>query len=147
MTVAPIRRELMVAAAPDTAFELFTAHLGAWWPLAEHSVQGAAATVSFEADGRIVERGPGGASDCWGEVITWNPPGEVSFTWHPGSRGAGTTITVTFEPRGGGTLVVLCHAGWEALAEPEAVRAEYDHGWPTVLDRYAAHVAEEHAPA
>ena len=34
-TVPPIRREILVDADPDTAFEVFTAGLGQWWPLAE----------------------------------------------------------------------------------------------------------------
>jgi hypothetical protein len=27
-------------------------------------------------------------------------------------------------------------------ADPAAARAEYDHGWPLVLGRYQAHVAD-----
>jgi hypothetical protein len=29
--VAPIRRSVEVKATPDTAFALFTVHIGAWW--------------------------------------------------------------------------------------------------------------------
>ena len=46
--VAPVRREIRVACDVDTAFELFTAHIGTWWPLGTHSVFGARASVAFE---------------------------------------------------------------------------------------------------
>ena len=49
MTALPaIRREVVVAAPADTAFALFTAHIGAWWPAEEYSVFGGAGTVAFE---------------------------------------------------------------------------------------------------
>ena len=50
---------------------------------------------------------------------------------------------VTFAAAGAGsgrTLVRVEHAGWDALDDPAATRAEYDHGWPLVLDRYQEHV-------
>ena len=34
----PIRREILVNADPQTAFEVFTARLGRWWPVADKSV-------------------------------------------------------------------------------------------------------------
>jgi hypothetical protein len=39
-TVPPIRREIVVDADPDAAFEVFTAGIGQWWPLEEKSVHG-----------------------------------------------------------------------------------------------------------
>ena len=51
---APVRREALVAAAPDRAFELFTAHIGSWWPRPDYSVFEHDNDVAFE-DGRLVE--------------------------------------------------------------------------------------------
>ena len=36
--VPPLRREVIVAADRDLAFRVFTERIGAWWPLAGHSV-------------------------------------------------------------------------------------------------------------
>jgi hypothetical protein len=41
MTLAPIRREILVSPLPDRAFALFTSHIGRWWPLRDFSVSGA----------------------------------------------------------------------------------------------------------
>ena len=40
MTLAALRREILVAAPPPRTFELFTGRIGSWWPLATYSVFG-----------------------------------------------------------------------------------------------------------
>ena len=134
--VAPVRREVRVQCDPDTAFELFTAHLGAWWPLGTHSVFGARGSVAFE-DGVVVER-RGSDQAVWGTVLRWDRPVGFAMTWHPGQGPErATEVAVDFAVDGDGTLVTLTHTGWERLAEPEAARAEYDGGWPLVLAQLA----------
>jgi len=141
-TVPPIRREILVDADPDTAFEVFTARIARWWPMAEHSVYGAGATVTFEG-GQIVERAPDGATSLWGTVTRWEPPGAVAFSWHPGhAPDRASNVEVTFTAAAGQTLVTLEHAGWEVFADPDAARAEYNQGWPTVLDRYREYASQ-----
>ena len=137
--VAPIRREVRVQCDTDTAFELFTAHLGAWWPVGTHSVFGARGSVAFE-DGVVVERrGPDQA--VWGTVLRSERPVGFAMTWHPGhGPERATEVAVDFAADGDGTLVTLTHTGWEGLAEPEAARAEYDRGWPLVLAQLARRV-------
>ena len=73
----------------------------------------------------------------WGTVTRWEPPTAVAFTWHPGQPAERAShVEVTFAAADGQTLVTLEHAGWEVFADPAAARAEYDQGWPVVLDRY-----------
>jgi uncharacterized protein YciI len=135
--VPPIRREILVDADPVTAFAVFTERLGRWWPLAELSVYGADATVAF-TDGQIIERSADGRAAVWGNVTRWEPPEAVAFSWHPGQPAERAShVEVTFAAAAAGqTRVRLEHSGWEAFADPAAARAEYDHGWPMVLDRY-----------
>lgn len=133
----PIRRELVVDLDRDRAFELFTAGIGAWWPLATHSVFGAGASVSF-TDDKLVEK-LGEQSAVWGEVVQWQPGALLVIRWHAGqSEAQSTRVSVTFAEQGEQTLVVLEHSDWEARDDPAAVRGEYDQGWPTVLGCYVA---------
>jgi uncharacterized protein YciI len=135
-TVPPIRREILVDTDPVTAFEVFTARIGLWWPLAELSVYGAGATVTF-TDGQVIERSADGHTAVWGTVTRWEPPGAVVFTWHPAQPAERAShVEVTFAAAAEQTLVTLEHVGWDAFADPAAAREEYDHGWPMVLDRY-----------
>jgi uncharacterized protein YciI len=132
-----------VDADPATAFDVFTARLGRWWPLAELSVYGDGAAVSF-AGGQIIESAADGRAAVWGTVTRWEPPDAVAFTWHPGQPAEHAShVEVTFAAAAGQTLVTVEHAGWEVFADPAAAREEYDHGWPMVLDRYGDAVAEQ----
>jgi uncharacterized protein YndB with AHSA1/START domain/uncharacterized protein YciI len=140
-SVPPIRREILVDADPAVAFDVFTGAIGQWWPLDEKSVHGKGATVAFD-EGRLIEHSADGEAAVWGTVTRWEPPEAVAFTWHPGrSAERASHVTVTFAAAGGQTLVRLEHAGWEAFADQAAARAEYDQGWPLVLDCYREHVS------
>jgi uncharacterized protein YciI len=149
--VPPIRREIIVDADPDTAFEAFTARIGRWWPLGEFSVHGPGSLVEFAGE-KLIERSAGGEVAIWGTVTTWSPPGTLAFTWHPGQEaGQASHVRVTFTAIGSQTRVQLEHSGWEVFDEPAAARAEYDKGWPQVLERFAddlaATPAMQEAPA
>jgi len=135
-TVPPIRREVLVDAGPAVAFEVFTSRIGLWWPIADKSVFGAGGTVAF-AGGQIIEQSADGQRVVWGTVTRWEPPAGVAFTWHPGyGPERASHVEVTFAAAGPQTLVTVTHAGWDVSADPAAARAEYDHGWPVVLDHY-----------
>lgn len=138
MSLPPLRREVVVACDPATAFRLWTEQIGTWWPLARFSCFGADAHVAFEGD-RIVETGPNGDRAEWGTVTARRAPDLLTFTWHPGYEAArATTVTVTFTPAPDGkTLVTLVHEGWEAQSDPTGARASYADGWVTVLGHLA----------
>jgi len=143
--VPPLRREVLVAAHRDLAFRVFTERIGAWWPLAEHSVHGRGSTVGFVEPGlgaRIVETRAGAADATWGTVTRWEPGVAIAFTWHPGhGHDAASRVLVNFTEVDGGTLVTLEHSGWEAFGDRAAeARTSYENGWPVVLTAYAAGV-------
>jgi uncharacterized protein YndB with AHSA1/START domain len=136
-TTPPVVRTTSVSCPPDEAFEIFTQQMGQWWPLPTHSVFGAeSTTVAFE-QGQILERSADGRTCLWGEVVSWDPPDSLSFTWHPGrSADERTEVTVTFRAESGATRVELVHHGWDLLgADAVERRADYasDDGWTSVL--------------
>jgi uncharacterized protein YndB with AHSA1/START domain/uncharacterized protein YciI len=134
----PIRRQVVVPAAAEVAFDVFTNEIGRWWPVGEFSVHGDGADVGFR-DGRVVERGPDGAEVLWGTVLEWQRPHRLRLTWHPGAGAdQASEVEVSFAPVvEGQTLVTVEHRGWERLPDPAAARKEYDQGWPQVLEAYA----------
>jgi uncharacterized protein YndB with AHSA1/START domain/uncharacterized protein YciI len=132
----PVRREILVDAGPDAAFEIFTAGLGRWWPLAAGFGVYLDGTVAF-AGGQIIERSAAGRRVVWGTVTRWEPPDAVAFTWHPGYEPERAShVEVTFTAAGEQTLVSLTHSGWEVFADPAASRSGYEQGWPKVLGEY-----------
>lgn len=146
--IPPIRREIIVELDTRRAFELFTARIGEWWPVDRLSVFGDGASVAFEGDELVEALGDQRAS--WGRVTEWIPGERVSFSWHPGAPAEQPTsrVSVMFRAEGDGTRVILEHSGWEAYADPEGTRREYDQGWPTVLELYAqAAAGQSEVPA
>ncbi|MEV6417490.1 SRPBCC domain-containing protein [Kribbella sp. NPDC051718] len=143
MSIAPVVKRVVVQTTQERAFDLFTKHLGAWWPLKSHSIgEDKATTVELEGavGGRIVEYGEDGPLGYWGTVSDWDPPNSLSFTWHPGSdpKQAGS-ITVSFTPLDDGTAVELVHSGWERRPDGAEAREGYNTGWDYVLDFYVSH--------
>jgi uncharacterized protein YndB with AHSA1/START domain len=91
----------------------------------------------------IVEAEPHTAFTVFTDGIgRWEPPTAVAFIWHPGRAAQQAShVEVTFKPaETGRTLVTLVHSGWEGYEDPAAARADYDQGWPIVLDRYGTAV-------
>ncbi len=145
----PVVRTIEVAAPPARAFEIFTAHMGDWWPLRTHSVHGADA-VTVRVDGRVggdvVERSRTGETCTWGTVLTWEPGVEVAFRWHPGGTPQrATRVRIRFEPSAVGTRVVLVHDGWQARPDADAARDRYESGWEPVLAALADRVGDRAA--
>jgi uncharacterized protein YndB with AHSA1/START domain len=135
-----IRRSVTVDASLEQAFQVFTERMGDWWPIKRYSVhENEAEVVGMEPrlGGAVFERWREG-TESWGEILVWEPPQRIAFSWHPGSDPAtATEVEVVFAAEGGRTRVELEHRGWERLGEraPE-VRAGYAEGWQAVLERY-----------
>jgi uncharacterized protein YndB with AHSA1/START domain len=91
-----------------------------------------------QVGGRVYETHTDGSTSDWGRVTVWEPPGRISFTWHPGREADdGQLVEVTFTAEESGTRLELVHSGWERLGERGAsVRDGYDDGWDMVLARF-----------
>lgn len=144
--IEPVRKQLKVGLRVQQAFELFTAGMGKWWPLATHSVgEEQAETCFFErwVGGRIVEVLKDGTQSEWGRVLVWEPFYKVSFSWYPGrAPDTAQEVTVTFSEIPGGSLVELVHVGWETLGKVgQARRDGYETGWDVVLAKYIIEAA------
>jgi len=140
--IEPVRKTVTVPASPQRAFELFTAGISEWWPLATHSVgQDQAAGVVFGegVGGEITESLADGTASVWGTVTRWEPPRLVAYTWHAGTPAAeASSVEVTFTPGGPGeTVVQLVHSGWEQRPDGAQARAGYETGWDPVIASYA----------
>lgn len=76
-----------------------------------------------------------------GEVVIYDPPRELAFTWRETEVGgeswpAYTTVRITLEPISEGTLVTLLHEGFENLpaAIAQAQYEGYQRGWEMLHD-------------
>ncbi|MFB9239792.1 SRPBCC family protein [Plantactinospora siamensis] len=145
-----VRTSVRVDAAPEHAFEVFTAGMDRWWTRAHHVQKGELKEIGVEprAGGRLWEENDAGDVCTWGRVLTWDPPRTFAFSWLigpnwqiPAEDAAGSRVTVTFTPTDTGTLVELVHDGFEVHGPGwEGVRGGVgsDGGWPAGLRQFAA---------
>ena len=140
--IPPIKRSVSVSWDQQTSFRRFTAEFGNWWPSRSHSVGGERVRkIVFETQvgGCIYEEHNDGRRFQWGQVVTWEPPRLVKFTWHP-SRDSTTAqeVEIKFVAEEGGTRVELTSTGWERWGRgARLARRGYDKGWAYILNIWA----------
>ena len=127
--IEPLRNEVRIAAPPEVVFGYFTdpARIVNWMGVAALLDPRPGGTFRIEANGRDV---------VIGEYVEVEPPHRVVFTWgfeNPErTTGAGSsTVEVTLERDGDGTLLTLLH---HDLGEP-AQREAHAGGWEHYLAR------------
>jgi hypothetical protein len=154
ITIAPVRKSIVVAASPDLAFEVFTKGIDRWWPKTHGIGKTPLRESIFEpfVGGRWYTRHEDGEEAVIGHVRIWKPAEqvvvswEISADWKPDSRIAlASEVDVRFTALdGGSTRVDLEHRNFERMPDPggERMRREVDGGWPAILDLYAKAVAD-----
>ena len=140
--LSPIVKTIEVDRPQDEAFDLFTARMAQWWPLASHSVGGADADwcgIEAHVGGHVLERTKSGDEHVWGTVTAWQPPHRIAFTWHPGQPAdPHTEVEIRFTAIADNrTRVELEHRNWEAIgARAHEVHKNYVAGWDVVLGEH-----------
>ena len=129
-----IERELRIEAPPETVFDFWTdpVRLATWM----------GRDVQFEArPGGAVRIDYNGEDVMLGSVVSLERPRRLVFTWGWQKPGDATppgasTVEVTIEPDGTGSLLRLRHSG----LVPEAI-AGHTEGWDYFLGRLVSAVA------
>lgn len=144
-----VAKTVTVAAPIDIAFEVFTARISAWWPMASHHIgeaDCAAVVIEPRVGGRWFERGVDGTECLWGEVLAWAPPHRVCLAWRLSAEWKHdpallTEVDVRFAAVDAGTTRVdLEHRGLAAYGEHAAMMVQTfgsPNGWTGMLDHYA----------
>jgi uncharacterized protein YndB with AHSA1/START domain len=146
ITPAPIRKSVHVKAAPDRAFDVFTAGASRWW-LKTHSISATKSPIKDviiepRVGGRWFERGEDGSECEWGKVLAWEPPARLLLAWQINGEFKYdptliTEVEVRFTPADSGTLVELEHRLIERMGARGAGMVEaFTRGWGLLLDSY-----------
>jgi uncharacterized protein YndB with AHSA1/START domain len=148
-----VRTSIVVEAAPERAFTVFTAEMGTWWPPEHHLLEAELSETVFEprVGGRIYDKGVDGSECTWARVLAYEPPDRVVFSWDIGldwkietEHARTSEVELRFVPDGPErTRVELEHRhlerhgeGWEAMRD--AVGSP--QGWGVGMRRFAAYV-------
>jgi uncharacterized protein YndB with AHSA1/START domain len=146
-----IRHNVVVNAALDRAFRVFTEQFGDFKPREHNLMSVPIAETVFEprVGGHIYDRGEDGTVCKWATIVAYEPPNRVVFTWNIGPTWQVETdlirtseVEVRFSAESAErTRVELEHRhierhgeGWESVA----AGVGGDAGWPLYLKRYVS---------
>ena len=145
LTVAPVRKTIVVNASQARAFDVFTAKFGAWWPKSHHIAKVEMDNVYIEPrqGGRWYEKGVDGSECDWGKVLSWEPPNRVVLSWHLNGKfeldeSVESAVDVRFIAESPTTTRIELEHRVTAV-DAEEIRAAVDSpgGWSGLLAMYA----------
>jgi uncharacterized protein YndB with AHSA1/START domain len=152
VTIAPVRKSILVKATPERAFDVFARSFDTWWPRSHHIGKSdmKAGIMEPRPGGRWYEIGEDGVECDWGQVIAWEPPDRLVLAWHLNGSfqynpDIASEVEIRFIAEGDATRVELEHRNLEALGQEDGERAraavDSPNGWSTLLELFAARVA------
>jgi uncharacterized protein YndB with AHSA1/START domain len=155
-TSSVVHKQIVVEAAQERAFTVFTENFGDFKPREHNIMQSPIARTVFEprVGGHIVDVADDGSECRWARVLAYEPHDRVVFSWDIGPDWQIVTdpenaseVEVRFIAESPGrTRVELEHRfidrhgpGWEDVRDGVGT----DQGWPLYLERYAALFADQ----
>lgn len=133
-----------LAAPTDQVFDLFTNHIGRWWPIAGRFADGTARKIVIEpfAHGRFYEGHRGKPDELWGRVAahvtsrTLIIDLELDPDFLP-TEAPRTSVEIFFMPRiDGGTHLTIVHADLHRFPTQARARERFAVGWRHILDAF-----------
>jgi uncharacterized protein YndB with AHSA1/START domain len=125
--------------SPERALAAFTdpATLAEWW--------GGELTTNLTRGGPYIVRFPRLGRAMTGEILGYEPPSHLEFTWswegEPTETRRTVLVTVTGETANGGTELAVTHGPHGDDAAERTARTEHREGWEYFLPRLAALVS------
>lgn len=153
-----VRKVMNVNAPPEVAWQVFTAKMGSWWPLAMYKIGVAKAidvVIEPKVGGRWYELGEDGSTCDWGHVRLWEPQVRLILTWDIDADwqydpALNTEIEVRFIPDGkNATRIELEHSHFDRYGpRRDEMRAIFDSqgNWGKVLAMFASVAEAEGKP-
>jgi uncharacterized protein YndB with AHSA1/START domain len=137
-----VLKSIVVERGVEPTFRAWTESIHAWWPAGHSRSRDPRTQVIIEGrlGGRFFERSSEGVEYEWGQVVAWEPPFRVAFTWYLGSDAERPTrVVVSFVALGERrTRIELEHRGPEHIGELwPARKGIFSANWDVVLAAFA----------
>ena len=143
----PVEKSIAVRCSVAHAFRVFTERIDLWWPPSHRKDPASVLFLEAGEGGRFGERLPGGDERILGQVLVWEPPERLVYSWWPGAIDAPTRVEVRFGAEAEATRVEVRHTiGESGLGDGWPSRAAiFTRAWDQVLSAFAAATEEQRA--
>lgn len=150
MSLTKINKELQVEASQETAFNVFTRNMDAWWPKTHHvgSCPMVEQVLETHKGGRWYSKHEDGSEVNVGYVAEYDPYGKLVLIWQIDGNfkcdpDLVTEVEVNFIPEGPKTTRVLFeHRDLQKLMGGAKVIEDMDKGWGQIMQLYKG-IADE----
>jgi uncharacterized protein YndB with AHSA1/START domain len=145
----PVVKKVRVECPIYDAFQTFTARIDLWWPIAHRRFPDSVVVLEPWTGGGFLEKSRDGEEVRLGDVLRFEPPHALDYTWFPGAIGKPTLVQVSFVEETDAVLVTVTHSeGESALGVEWPARAlKFKKSWEVVLPTFASFLeAEESVP-
>ncbi|WP_448699546.1 SRPBCC family protein [Mucilaginibacter sp. AW1-3] len=142
-TIESIKKELLVEASQETAFNVFTSKMGAWWPKTHHvgSCPMIELILESKPNGRWYSTHEDGSEVNVGHILVWDPYGRLVLNWQINGdfkydAALTTEVEVRFIAEGPKrTKVIMEHRDLDKLGGGKAI-GSMDEGWGMIMNLY-----------
>jgi uncharacterized protein YndB with AHSA1/START domain len=149
INLTSIKKELMVQASQETAFEVFTKKMDLWWPRTHHigSAEMTEMVVEPYVNGRWYTKHTDGTEANIGYVLTYQPYDLFVLAWQINGDfkcdpDLITEVVAEFIPEGPKTTrVKFEHKDLYKLGNGQAVES-MNEGWGTIMELYKKQVEQ-----
>jgi uncharacterized protein YndB with AHSA1/START domain len=116
-----------IDAASDVVFDAYVRHIDRWWlrrgtyrySFAPETTEPQHIRFDAEPGGRFYEAFADGTEYTIGQIVGWDPPRMLQYTWRAPQWPVETTITVRFTESDGRTTVEVTHQGFGVDGVPD----------------------------
>jgi uncharacterized protein YndB with AHSA1/START domain len=141
----PVVKSVRVECPIHDAFVTFTARIDLWWPIAHRRFPDSVMVLEPWTGGGFFEKAQDGQEARLGNVVRYEPPHALAYTWYPGAIEKPTLVQVSFVQEPGAVLVTVTHAEGESALGGEWPRRalRFKGSWEQVLPAFASFLKSE----
>ena len=151
INLTSIKKEFVVAASQQTAFEVFTQKMDLWWPRTHHigSAEMIEMVVEAHVGGRWYSKHSDGSEANVGHVLTYQPYDLFVLAWQINGNfecdpNLITVVITEFIPEGPNTTrVKFEHKDLHKLGNGKSVES-MNEGWGTIMNLYKQITEQSH---
>ena len=143
-----IHKSVVVAVPPERAFASWHRNIHLWWPPGHHVSGDPAGRMVLEPKqgGRFYERAPDGTEHDYGQVLVFEAPHRLVYSFFLGTgRALPTEVEVCFTAVDDGTRVDVTHRPGRAGDAFGRTAPRFRASWDHTLAAFAAHLRPEPA--